>query len=373
MRRLAHCALLLLLVASCTKVRRARAAIDEGSFETARQLLQQHLEKNPDDVDAKLMLAEIELREAKVSAAKIRLADLSKNPDLTFRISQMFRDEAHKLDASGDANALTAAALEAVRLNPLAATDMCGVVMGRARREQGKNWYPLIAAAVTIDTECRDKAIALLRSWIDNADVKTARVEDIMEIAKRLRDIDASGSMEIARAVRTLTRKMAAEDRFKADTLYRRLGEIDYAIYRDPETQALQRITGPIEVREDPTPDNGSDSHFDNTKRVLEQVGTLLVAYQQKNNRYPAANTIDELLTALGSAAAGNIDPYDGWGQPLHYVSNGTKARLISSGADRSFDPASSNLDVPASKANLVGMDVIWENGVIVQAPEGWH
>jgi tetratricopeptide (TPR) repeat protein len=358
MRRLASCAMLLLMFASC-RVRRARSDLEKGHYDDARTLLQEHLQKNPDDIEANFLLAQVDLYQGKVAAAKIRLDPIvSRNySDLRLPASQLYRATVHSLEASGDTAAMGAAAVEAAHLNQLAASDMCDAVMGRAERERGKKWRPLTDAAMAIDSSCRDRGIALLQSWLEHYDVTNANVDDALEIAMALRDVRPNDTLEVARDLRTLARKLAAEDRFKAKELASHLAEINPMIGSEPETEYLQKKVGAIEVAAPVfTFEAPKDVSLETTLQTIKKVGDLLVAYHFRNASYPIPGSWDKLLAIIG-AAPGTVPAYDGWGHQIRYDSDGKFARLISGGAD----------------GNIDGRDIVWENGFIVQTPEDFH
>jgi hypothetical protein len=60
----------------------------------------------------------------------------------------------------------------------------------------------------------------------------------------------------------------------------------------------------------------------------------------------------------------------DGWGTPFAYACDGKQYRIVSAGADRSFEPDSTKLDkTPDGETNSPARDLIYSNGRFVQWP----
>lgn len=67
---------------------------------------------------------------------------------------------------------------------------------------------------------------------------------------------------------------------------------------------------------------------------------TALEAYAKDNRSYPAAANIDELRKALEGKYMAVAPVRDAWGREYRYQRHGDGFRLVSSGADGSFDEA---------------------------------
>lgn len=373
MRRLLIILVVTVLCSACG-VRRARARMEKGDFDGARGLLETQIRQSPKDVDARMLLAEVELRDNRYGFAEAALEPVMGKPDMPMKVSQFYREMVHKLEATATASTVAAAASEAVRLNPLAGTDMCSVLIPRLRRERGKNWRPIALAGAAIDTTCKQSTMAVLRSWLQDVDVKNATTEDLLIITGDLKEMDPDNVKETARLLRSAAMKIAAEDRFRAEEIAKHLHEIDPSIMNEIETKSLMKASGPIEVKADvssaPSEESAPLSRIEATKRTLTDLGEAVIRYRgSHNNQYPRAETIEALWTQVRAYATRVVDTYDGWAMPIRYVSDGRNARLVSSGFDAEFEASSLDLAVPVAKSQVPGADVVWENGRIVREP----
>ena len=231
---------------------------------------------------------------------------------------------------------MTKAAAEAVRLDPLAATDMCQALLGRARRDHNADWRPLIQTASQFGHECQRGAIAVLR----------ARIQD--------------------------PRTEGADN--QANEILKRLYLIDPAILREEQTIALQKSVGPIEIQATGfgaiETANDSGSRLDVTKRGMKEIGELISAYEAGHGEYPAASIFGAMWSKVYRYGHSSVQTDDCWSRSFVYVSNGKKARLISGGADERIDGVSKDLSIPgAVLVDDATADIIWENGRIVQEP----
>ncbi|HEX6083302.1 MAG TPA: type II secretion system protein GspG [Thermoanaerobaculia bacterium] len=68
---------------------------------------------------------------------------------------------------------------------------------------------------------------------------------------------------------------------------------------------------------------------------------TALEAYAKDHRAYPAAANIDELRKALEGKYMAVAPVHDAWGRAYRWERTGDGFRLVSSGADGSFDEAS--------------------------------
>lgn len=66
----------------------------------------------------------------------------------------------------------------------------------------------------------------------------------------------------------------------------------------------------------------------------------VLSAYKQDNGRYPAAATLEELRSAVEPIYIKHAPMRDAWGNAYRYEGTAESYRVISSGADGKFDPA---------------------------------
>lgn len=67
---------------------------------------------------------------------------------------------------------------------------------------------------------------------------------------------------------------------------------------------------------------------------------TALKAYAKDHHAYPAAANIEELRKALEGKYMAVAPVHDAWGRAYRYERHGDGFRLVSSGADGSFDEA---------------------------------
>lgn len=103
------------------------------------------------------------------------------------------------------------------------------------------------------------------------------------------------------------------------------------------------------------------------TLRDLQVVGVFLRAYQMKYGRYPAARSMAELETMLVPELMSELTTKDKWGTELRYVvsKDGQSYRLISAGADETFDEGSWT---KKGKLAFADEDAVLENEELVRA-----
>lgn len=102
------------------------------------------------------------------------------------------------------------------------------------------------------------------------------------------------------------------------------------------------------------------------TLRDLEVLGIFLEGYRMKYGRYPAARTMAELEPMLFPEIASRVPKKDNWGTELRYVvsPDGKSYRLISAGADATFEEASWTTKGWLASADD---DAVLENGELVR------
>ncbi len=111
-------------------------------------------------------------------------------------------------------------------------------------------------------------------------------------------------------------------------------------------------------------------------KQTMADMRTLAViveAWAVDHNAYPKAAGVPE-LAALAEPVyirAGKTPQRDAWGTPYRYICNGKSYRIVSAGADRTFEPDSTSLTGAAAGAtDSPARDLIFSDGRFIQYPK---
>lgn len=96
------------------------------------------------------------------------------------------------------------------------------------------------------------------------------------------------------------------------------------------------------------------------TVRQMEMIGTGIEAYITDYNAPPQCTTMEELKKALVGTYLKDVPLRDLWDRPYHYEGAGKSYKLVSSGADGKFEPATWN------EKRLIAdtaADAVWADG----------
>ncbi len=102
----------------------------------------------------------------------------------------------------------------------------------------------------------------------------------------------------------------------------------------------------------------------------MRRLAISLEAYAVDYNSYPVATDVPALAKLIEPKYIGKAPLRDGWGTPFAYACDGERYRIVSAGADRSFEPDSTKLDkTPDGEISSLARDLIYSNGRFVQWP----
>jgi Type II secretion system (T2SS), protein G len=111
------------------------------------------------------------------------------------------------------------------------------------------------------------------------------------------------------------------------------------------------------------------------TMNRLRQVAIAVEEYAVEQNAYPIATTIDELIVLVDPRHVKILPRVDAWGTGFSYevATDHTHYRLMSAGADRSFQPERLHTPIgswrPGPRGDLAA-DIVFEDGAFVQWPD---
>jgi hypothetical protein len=101
------------------------------------------------------------------------------------------------------------------------------------------------------------------------------------------------------------------------------------------------------------------------TLQQMEMIGTGIEAYITDYNSPPQVTTMEELKKALVSTYLKDVPLRDSWDKPYHYEAAGRSYKLVSSGSDGKFEPAT------WSEKRLIAdtaADAVWADGAFTRS-----
>jgi type II secretory pathway pseudopilin PulG len=101
------------------------------------------------------------------------------------------------------------------------------------------------------------------------------------------------------------------------------------------------------------------------TSSDIRSIATALEAYATDHNQYPEASGVEAIAPLVQGVYIMSFPANDAWGNPYRIESTAKGYRIISAGADGTFDEASWSTaakDLPASA------DAVYVNGKFVRA-----
>ena len=110
-----------------------------------------------------------------------------------------------------------------------------------------------------------------------------------------------------------------------------------------------------------------------NTMSDMRALATAVEAYAVEYEGYPVVGDLRTLTNLVEPRflPQGKAPRIDAWGTPYVFLCDGNSYRVVSAGADRTFEPNSAKLDSPtAGRTNHAARDLIYSNGNFVQWPE---
>jgi hypothetical protein len=106
------------------------------------------------------------------------------------------------------------------------------------------------------------------------------------------------------------------------------------------------------------------------TMSDMRRLGVGLEAYAVEYNRYPVVPDVPALARFLEPTYIESAPLVDGWGTLFAFVCDGNHYRIVSAGADRTFEPDSTKLDSkPAGTTDSLARDLIFSDGRFIQWP----
>ena len=114
-------------------------------------------------------------------------------------------------------------------------------------------------------------------------------------------------------------------------------------------------------------------AHFRNTMSAMRALATAVEAYAVEYDGYPVVGDLRTLMNLIEPRflPQGKAPRIDAWGTPYVFLCDGNSYRVVSAGADTTFEPNSAKLDSPtAGRTNDAARDLIYSNGHFVQWPE---
>lgn len=109
------------------------------------------------------------------------------------------------------------------------------------------------------------------------------------------------------------------------------------------------------------------------TMKDLRVIAVCLEARATDTNEYPKVS-FDELPPLLEPVYVKVLPRVDGWGTPYAYVSDGVRYRIVSAGADKTFDWSSRQLEpenTTTREMDDLKADLIFQDGSFIQVPRG--
>ena len=110
-----------------------------------------------------------------------------------------------------------------------------------------------------------------------------------------------------------------------------------------------------------------------NTMSDMRALATAVEAYAVEYEGYPVVGNLRTLTNLVEPRflPQGKTPRIDAWGTPYVFLCDGRSYRVVSAGADRTFEPSSTKLDgATGGRTNDAARDLVYSNGHFLQWPE---